>query len=407
MRPMLLILPLLIPLIGCESQPSAPPANPPAAVAPAIAKPSLTNRRGFVTKPGGTQEHADPPPRPPKGVFELVKYDAPPASSSRLRHARPRRRQEAPGDRLDHRRRLQLDRRPLEDAPRDNDQTAAAYRKAGIVMMFPSLRGGNDNPGLHEGFLGEVDDVLAAADSSRSHPTSTPRIYLGGHSTGGTLVMLVAESTDRFRAVFSFGPADDVRGYPAEFIPFDTSNPRRSSCDRRAAGSTRSDSPLFVFEGTEAGQHRVVAGDGPGLDEPTVRFLPVKGATISASSPRRTTDRAKILGDDGPTRTSRSPRTSWPARATGEPPACRACLPFIIYEGGPSCSRRMSWRRNSPGSGHGSGSRTAGPATAGGRPGRLDVRNDGDGEYFEIAGRPNAEAKVEVLDVRRATGTCC
>ena len=52
------------------------------------------------------------------------------------------------------------------------------------------------------------------------------RIYLGGHSTGGTLVMLVAESTDRFRATFAFGPVDDVRGYSEEFLPFDTSDPK-------------------------------------------------------------------------------------------------------------------------------------------------------------------------------------
>ena len=32
---------------------------------------------------------------------------------------------------------------------------------------------------------------------------------------------------------------------------------------------------------------------------------------------------------------------------------------------------------------------------------RLDVREDDDGEYFEIAARPGAGAKVEVLDVRR------
>src|SRR5436305_720847 len=95
--------------------------------------------------------------------------------------------------------------------PRDNDQTAAAYRKAGILMMFPSLRGGNVNPGVREGFLGEVDDVLAAADFLAQQTYVEPgRIYLGGHSTGGTLVLLVAECSDRFRAVFSFGPVSDV-----------------------------------------------------------------------------------------------------------------------------------------------------------------------------------------------------
>jgi acetyl esterase/lipase len=94
-------------------------------------------------------------------------------------------------------------------------------------MMFPSLRGGNDNPGTEEGFLGEVDDVLAAADFlGKQAFVDAKRIYLGGHSTGGTLVLLVAECSDRFRAVFSFGPADNVAGYGPEYLPFDSSNPR-------------------------------------------------------------------------------------------------------------------------------------------------------------------------------------
>ena len=93
--------------------------------------------------------------------------------------------------------------------------------------MFPSLRGGNDNPGQNEGFFGEVDDVIAAAAFlSRQDYVDPKRIYLGGHSTGGTLVMLVAEYSDRFRAVFSFGPADDVRGYGGQFVPANLSDPK-------------------------------------------------------------------------------------------------------------------------------------------------------------------------------------
>ena len=66
-------------------------------------------------------------------------------------------------------------------------------------MMFPSLRGGNDNPGNKEGFLGEVDDVLAAADFlSKQEFVDPNRIYLGGHSTGGTLVLLVAACSNKF-----------------------------------------------------------------------------------------------------------------------------------------------------------------------------------------------------------------
>jgi dipeptidyl aminopeptidase/acylaminoacyl peptidase len=64
------------------------------------------------------------------------------------------------------------------------------------------LRGGNDNPGRREGFLGEVDDVLAAADHLSKLPHIDPtQIYLGGHSTGGTLALLVAECSNTSIAI--------------------------------------------------------------------------------------------------------------------------------------------------------------------------------------------------------------
>jgi dipeptidyl aminopeptidase/acylaminoacyl peptidase len=101
-----------------------------------------------------------------------------------------------------------------EPASRSNDQSARAFRDAGIVLMRPSLRGSNENPGKNECFLGEVDDVLAAADYLAKRPDVEPqRIYLGGHSTGGTMVLLVAASTARFRAAFAFGPVADPRQY--------------------------------------------------------------------------------------------------------------------------------------------------------------------------------------------------
>lgn len=75
-----------------------------------------------------------------------------------------------------------------EAASPENDQTARQYREAGIVTLAPSLRGGNDNPASREGYFGEVDDVLAAADWLAAQPGIDPaRISLGGHSTGATL----------------------------------------------------------------------------------------------------------------------------------------------------------------------------------------------------------------------------
>jgi hypothetical protein len=44
-------------------------------------------------------------------------------------------------------------------APRNNDQTAAAYRNSGIIMIFPSLRSGNDN-------LGTIEDISNYGEDS-------------------------------------------------------------------------------------------------------------------------------------------------------------------------------------------------------------------------------------------------
>ena len=110
---------------------------------------------------------------------------------------------------------------------RSNDQSVSAFPKAGIVTMFPSQRGGNDNPGKREGFFGEIDDVLAATEYLTALPYVDPdQIYLGGHSTGGTLAMLIGECTDRYRGIFSLGPVAAAGQYGGEFVYCDQNNER-------------------------------------------------------------------------------------------------------------------------------------------------------------------------------------
>lgn len=110
----------------------------------------------------------------------------------------------------------------LTAGPPDNDQSAAAFPEAGIVLVKPSFRGGNDNPGRYEELYGEVDDLLAALAYTRRLPYVDPaRVYLGGHSTGGTLVLLAAELSDNFRAAFAFGPVESARSYGENLAPFD------------------------------------------------------------------------------------------------------------------------------------------------------------------------------------------
>ena len=123
----------------------------------------------------------------------------------------------------------------------DNDQSASAWRKAGMIMMFPTLRGGNTNGGTKEYFLGEVDDVIAAARHAASLPY-VDRVFIGGHSTGGTLALLVAESSEEFAGVFAFGPVADspsIRMISCRwtFARVMTGN---ASCARRFTGSRAS-----------------------------------------------------------------------------------------------------------------------------------------------------------------------
>lgn len=186
------------------------------------------------------------------------------------------------------------------DAPASNDQTARAFRDAGIIMMFPSLRGGNDNPGVKEDFLGEVDDVLAAADYLACQEYVAPdRIYLGGHSTGGTLVLLVAECSDRFRAVFSFGPVADIRSYSTKTVPSLGSNPREAELRSPGRWLASIKTPTFVLEGTVAANLASLQAMSRVSTNPMVHFFPVRGANhFDILAPTNRLIAEKILRDD-------------------------------------------------------------------------------------------------------------
>lgn len=109
-----------------------------------------------------------------------------------------------------------------EASPKSNDQSAKVYREKGIVMMYPSFRGADGNIGVQEGFYGEVNDVLSALEYVKQLDyVDNNNIYLGGHSTGGTLALLVAQATDEFKAVFAFGPVSAPIDYGIELVLHD------------------------------------------------------------------------------------------------------------------------------------------------------------------------------------------
>lgn len=281
-------------------------------------------KRGFATAATPAATGGDPLPKPPAGVFELVRY---PTAAGPLPAFR------TPAT-TDGKRRPAIvwitggDTNTIGDvwspARRDNDQTAAAYRQAGIVMMFPSLRGGNTNAGTHEGFYGEVDDVLAAADWLAAQPDVDPtRVYLGGHSTGGTLALLTAEVSSRFRAVFAFGPVANAVTYGKELVPVDpaTADPRETTLRSPSLWLAQVGSETFVIEGEQRPANvedfRLLRAQAT---NPRLHFLSAKDAThFSVLAPANALIAQRILADGRDSSGVRLARTDLDAAIAAAP----------------------------------------------------------------------------------------
>jgi acetyl esterase/lipase len=300
-------------LVGCDPRPAPPAAgNAPRPDAPAPAADDgkwLVNgatlpeaRQGFRTKLVRRERANEPVEPPPVTAFGMVRYESPAGQLAAYLTPDPKDGKKRPavvwitggdcnsiGD-------------VWSDQPAENDQTAGQYRQAGLVMMFPSLRGGNQNPGVKEGFLGEVDDVLAATEYLRKQPHVDPeRVYLGGHSTGGTLALLVAASSDRYRAVFAFGQASNVAGYGGQFVSCDPTDALEMEIRSPERWVNTIRVPTFVFEGTSRGNIDSLREMATASTNANVRYLPVQGADhFTVLAPVNRLIAEKLLKDTAP-----------------------------------------------------------------------------------------------------------
>lgn len=232
------------------------------ATTPPESGPTLSEaRREFATAISQRSSSPLPLPEPPAALF--VRTDVPGASGSSL----PAFVTPDPRDGRKHPAIIWLtggDTNSLDDfwtpRPESDDESASAFRNAGVVMMFPTLRGGNTSPSGKEFFFGEIDDVLAAAEHlARQGYVDPEQIYLGGHSTGGTLALLTAETSGRFKAVFAFGPVARVDRYPASLVPADLGP--QGSPERRLRSPIHwlhgITSPTYLIEGKRPPGNRV------------------------------------------------------------------------------------------------------------------------------------------------------
>jgi dipeptidyl aminopeptidase/acylaminoacyl peptidase len=283
MRCFVLLLALVV--VGCDSTPTPPPTNPGGTSSPSATAAStesqktlLEARTGFVTKLVKTGDSYGAPDVPTGKEFELIRYKSP--AGQLAAYLTP-----DPGDAKKHPAIVWItggDNNSIGDVwspePRSNDQSASPFRKAGIVMMFPSQRGGNDNPGRREGFLGEVDDILAATDHLAALPYVDPeQIYLGGHSTGGTMVMLVGECSDRYQAIFSLGPVAVAAHYGGEFVYCDPNDENELKLRSPLIWMHCVKTPMYVFEGAREGNWDAAQMMADRNTNPKIQFFKVPG----------------------------------------------------------------------------------------------------------------------------------
>ncbi len=234
-------------------------------------------RKGFKTKLQKQDRDAEPLEVPPAGLFTIARYRGPAGGLQAYVGAAPT----APG-KLPAMIWLTGGFPPAgagstawEEVDLDNEQSARAYRDAGICMMYPTTRGTAGNPGVQEGFLGEVDDVLAALEHLRTLPyVDAERIYLGGHSTGGTLALLVAACTDRFRAVFAFGPVASPSTYGQDLAPYDVEDPGEARVRSPIHFLADVRSPTYVIEGATGNSEDLELLQAKSKN-PALHFLPV------------------------------------------------------------------------------------------------------------------------------------
>lgn len=139
-------------------------------------------------------------------------------------------------------------------AVEDWDQ-AQPYRDAGFVVLMPGLRGENGLPGQYSMFYHEVEDVLAAAEVLAGRPgVDDRRVFVAGHSVGGTLAMLAAMLSDRFRAAASFSGSPEQQSWSRgqlQLVPFDPRDAEEYRMRSPMAFASSFRCPVRLYHGIE------------------------------------------------------------------------------------------------------------------------------------------------------------
>lgn len=133
----------------------------------------------------------------------------------------------------------------------DFDEAARKFVDSGFVVLLPSMRGENGNPGNHEMCYGEVHDAAAAVDYVSKLPNVDKNlIFVAGHSIGGTNAMLLAEISTKLKKAAACGGFPDMYragAYPDP--PFDEADNKERFYRSPAQYVTELKCPLLLLYG--------------------------------------------------------------------------------------------------------------------------------------------------------------
>ncbi len=184
--------------------------------------------------------------------------------------------------------------------PWENDQSGAILRQKGILMMYPSTRGGNQNPGFQESLYGEINDIHSALDYASTLDYVDPdRIYLVGHSTGGTKALLAGAYDQGFRAIFSFGPVDDIMNHNQSQFTFDPKD--KVEAELRSPINWINDikTPTFIIEGENGNSANLKALERKDNNDYTEYYIMQEADHFTDLAPATKLIADKILADTG------------------------------------------------------------------------------------------------------------
>ena len=132
------------------------------------------------------------------------------------------------------------------------------YTNKGFVVLIPTWRGENGNPGNYEMCYGEVDDAANALDYLRSMPNvDREQVFATGIGMGGTIAMLLAESTSNLKKAAACSAYPNMfEAGPYSGAPFDPKDDQELNLRSPARHVNSLKCPLYLEYGNEDEESR-------------------------------------------------------------------------------------------------------------------------------------------------------